>query len=41
LEARQAVGIGRERWRKNLDRDLTLQLGIGRPVHLAHSAFAD
>ena len=26
---------------QNLDGDLTLQLRVGRPIHLAHPAFAD
>jgi hypothetical protein len=33
--------VCRERGRQNLDRDLTLQLRVGRPIHLAHPAFAD
>ena len=37
----QPVGVSRERWRQDLDGDLTLQPGIGRPVHLAHAAFAN
>ena len=26
---------------QDLDRDLTFQLGIGRPIHLAHATFTD
>ncbi len=41
LKAGQSVRIRRERWRQNLDGNLTLQLGVRRPVDLAHAAFAD
>ena len=34
LKSREPIGISRERGRQDLDRDLTLQLGIGRPIHL-------
>ena len=38
LEACQAIGIGRECVRKNLQRDITIELRVVRPIHLAHSA---
>ena len=41
LEAREPVGVGRERRRQDLDRDLALQLRVGRAIDLAHAAFAD
>ena len=41
LKARQSVDVNRERWRQDLDGHLTFQLRVGRPVHLAHPAFAD
>ncbi len=41
LKTREPIGISGERWRQDLDRDLTLQLGVGRPIHLPHPAFAD
>ena len=41
LEARQPIGVGGERGRQDLDRDLALELRVGRPIHLAHAAFAD
>ena len=40
-EPRQAVGIVRERLGQDLDRDVTVQLGVARTEHLAHAAFAD
>ena len=41
LEARQPVGVSRQRRGQHLDGDLTLQLRVRRPIHLAHAAFAD
>ena len=41
LEPREPIGIGGEQWRQDLDRDLPLQLRVGGPIHLPHSAFAD
>ena len=41
LKARESIGIGRQRRGQDLDRDLALQLRVGRPIHLAHAAFAD
>ena len=41
LKARQSVGISGKRGRQDLDGDLTFQLRVGRPIHLAHPAFAD
>jgi hypothetical protein len=40
LESREAVGIARESVRENLDSDLSAQVGIGRPVYLAHATRA-
>jgi hypothetical protein len=40
LKARQAIGIRRQRWREDLDGDLTLQLRVCRSIHLAHSTRA-
>ena len=41
LKAREPIGIGRERGWQDLDRDLTFEPGVRRPVHLTHPAFAD
>ena len=41
LKARQSVGISGKRGRQDLDGDLTFQLRVRRPIHLAHTAFAD
>ena len=41
LKARQAVGVGGERRREDLDRDLTLQLRVGRPIDLPHATHAE
>ena len=41
LKTREPVGVSRERRRQDFDRDLTLQLRVGRPIHLPHAAFAD
>ena len=41
LEPREPIVVSRKRRRQDLDRDLTLQLGIGGPIHLSHPAFAD
>ena len=41
LKPREPIVIRRERRRQNLDGDLTLQLRVGRPIHLPHAAFAD
>ena len=41
LKPRQPFAVGRDRWRQNLDRHLTLQLGIGGAIHLPHPAFAN
>jgi hypothetical protein len=37
-EARDAIGIERELLRQDFQRDVTSQLRIARPIHLAHSA---
>ena len=41
LEARKPLGVTSDRRRQDLDRDLALQLRVGRPIHLAHAAGAD
>ena len=41
LKPREPIGVSRERRRQDLDRDLAFQLGVGRPIHLPHPAFAD
>ena len=41
LKARDPIVVSREGRRQDLDGDLALQLGIGGPIHLSHSAFAD
>ena len=41
LEARQAIGIVRERIGQNLDRDLATERRVRRAIDLAHPAFAD
>ena len=41
LETSEPIVVSRERGGKDLDRDLTLKLGVGRPIHLPHPAFAD
>jgi len=41
LKAREPIGISRERGWQDLNRDLTFQLGVRRPIHLTHPAFAE
>jgi hypothetical protein len=41
LEAREAVGVVRERLGQNLDRDVAIQLRVAGAEDLAHAAFAD
>ena len=41
LEARQALGIGRERVGQDLDRHFAFEPAIARPVHLSHAARAE
>ena len=41
LEACEPIGIDRERLRKNLDRDVAIQLRIARAIDLAHAAGAE
>ena len=41
LKARQPIVVSGERGGQDLDRDLALQLRVGRAIHLAHPAFAD
>ena len=40
-EPGQAIGIAGERVRKDLQRDVAIQLRIVRAIHLAHSACAE
>src|SRR5215212_7390342 len=40
-EAREPAGIAREGVGQYFDSDVTIEPGVTRPVHLAHSAFAD
>jgi hypothetical protein len=37
-ETLQAVGVGGKRNGENLDGDVSVEAGVARPVHLAHSA---
>ena len=41
LEARQALGVGGEHVRQDLDRDLAPQRRVGAPPDLPHPALAD
>ena len=41
LEARQPIGIGGQRPRQHLDRDLAPEARVARPVDLAHAATAE
>ena len=41
LEARDAVGIGRESIRENFQRDVAIEPRIARAIHLAHAARAE
>src|SRR5262249_47498578 len=41
LEAREPIGIGRERLGQHLQGDVTIEPGIPRTIHLAHAAGAD
>ncbi len=41
LEAREPVGVARERLGQDLDRDVAIELRVARPIDLAHAAFAD
>jgi hypothetical protein len=36
-----APGVVREGFGEDLDRDVSVQLGVARPVHLPHPAFAN
>src|SRR5450759_2759487 len=40
-QARESIGIGGERVRQNLQRDVAIELGIPRAVDLAHAARAN
>src|SRR5579863_3983429 len=41
LEAREPLGVSRQRRREHLDGDAPLQVGVGGSVHLAHATHAD
>jgi len=41
LETREPIRVSCERGRQDLDRDLPFEPGVGRPMDLAHPAFAD
>ena len=41
LKPREPIGIGRERRRQNLDRDLAFELRVRRAIDLPHAARAD
>ena len=41
LEPRQAIRISRKRLRQDLECDLSIQLGIGGLIDLAHAPLAD
>jgi hypothetical protein len=36
LESRERLGIGRNGFGQNLDRDVPVELAVPRPVHLSH-----
>jgi len=40
-EARQAIGIVRQRLGQDLDRHVTIELGVARTEDLPHATFAD
>ena len=41
LEAREPIGVVRERLGQDLDRDVSIQLRVAGPEDLPHAAFAD
>src|SRR5207237_10632217 len=41
LESRASIGIGGERLRQNLDRDVASELPVSRAIPVAHSTGAD
>jgi hypothetical protein len=41
LKSRQTIGVSRDIGGQDLDRDLSLQLGIARAIHLAHPACSE
>jgi hypothetical protein len=41
LKTSEPVSVCGQSRREDLDGDLTFQLGVGRPIHLAHTAFTD
>ena len=40
LEAREAIRIGREQCRQQLDGDVSIEPGVARAIHLAHASSA-
>ena len=40
-KTRQAIGVARERVRQDLQRDVAIEPGVSRAIHLAHAAGAD
>ena len=40
LETRESIGVRRDRRRQDFDRDLALEIRVGRAVHLAHATDA-
>ena len=40
-EARDAIGIARDGFRKNLQRDIAIEARVTRAIHLAHAAGAE
>ena len=41
LKSCQSLGVASDRRGEHLDGDLTLQVSVGCPIHLAHAANAD
>ena len=41
LEPGEPIGVSGERRGKHLERDLALQIHVGRAIHLAHAALTD
>ena len=41
FEPRETIGVSGKCVRQNLDRHLSTQRRVGRPIHLAHPTFAD
>jgi len=41
LEARQSLGVVRDRAQQHFDRDVAIQLRVARAIHGAHAAFPE